>query len=51
VAQLAAEGHSSARIAGMLYLTPKTVDWHLGHAYRKLDISSRRQLAAALGSR
>jgi hypothetical protein len=27
-----------------------TVDWHLGHAYQKLGISSRRQLPGALRS-
>ena len=29
-------------------MTVKTVEMHLGHAYRKLDIGSRRQLAALL---
>jgi DNA-binding CsgD family transcriptional regulator len=32
-------------------LTGKTVEWHLGHIYRKLAIGSRRELAEALGSR
>jgi len=29
-------------------VTVKSVEWHLGNVYRKLDIRSRRQLAAAL---
>jgi DNA-binding CsgD family transcriptional regulator len=32
----------------LLYLTRKTVETHLGHAYRKLDISSREELGGAL---
>jgi DNA-binding NarL/FixJ family response regulator len=49
IAQLAAQGLSNGKIASQLYLTPKTVEWHLSHAYRKLGISSRTELAAALG--
>jgi DNA-binding CsgD family transcriptional regulator len=48
VARLAAEGLSNGQIASQLYLTSKTVEWHLSHAYRKLGISSRAQLAEAL---
>jgi DNA-binding CsgD family transcriptional regulator len=48
VAELAASGLSSAEIARRIYVTPKTVDWHLGHIYRKLGINSRRQLGDAL---
>jgi DNA-binding CsgD family transcriptional regulator len=49
VAELAAGGLSTPEIAHRLHLTPKTVDWHLGHVYRKLGISSRRRLESALG--
>ncbi len=49
VAALAANGHSNREIAQELFVTPKTVEMHLGNAYRKLGISSRQQLAAALG--
>jgi DNA-binding CsgD family transcriptional regulator len=49
VAELAAEGHSNPEIAQMLFVTRKTVETHLGHVYRKLDIGGRRELAAALG--
>jgi DNA-binding CsgD family transcriptional regulator len=48
VARLAADGHSNREIAERLFLTEKTVEGHLGQAYRKLGIGSRTQLAAAL---
>ncbi|MBV8999992.1 MAG: AAA family ATPase [Solirubrobacterales bacterium] len=48
VASLAAAGHSNREIAQALFVTPKTVEMHLGNAYRKLEIGSRRQLTAAL---
>ena len=48
VAQLAASGKTNREIAQELYVTPKTVEFHLGQTYRKLDISSRKKLAAAL---
>lgn len=47
VAGLAAEGLSNREIAGALYITNKTVEVHLTHAYRKLDIRSRTQLGRA----
>jgi DNA-binding CsgD family transcriptional regulator len=50
VAQLAAEDMSNKDIAQALFVTVKTVEVHLSSAYRKLDISSRRQLASALAS-
>jgi DNA-binding CsgD family transcriptional regulator len=48
VAQLAAEGMSNKEIAQTLFVTIKTVEVHLSHAYRKLEISSRAQLDNAL---
>jgi DNA-binding CsgD family transcriptional regulator len=48
VAQLAAEGMSNKEIAQTLFVTIKTIEVHLSHAYRKLDISSRAQLGEAL---
>jgi DNA-binding CsgD family transcriptional regulator len=44
VTQLAADGLSNKEIAQTLFVTIKTVEVHLSHAYRKLDISSRAQL-------
>jgi ATP/maltotriose-dependent transcriptional regulator MalT len=48
VAELAAEGHSNAEIAQALFVTRKTVETHLGHVYRKFDISGRGKLARVL---
>jgi len=51
VAQMAAEERSNKEIAQALFVTVKTVEQHLGRVYRKLGISSRRQLAGELGVR
>jgi DNA-binding NarL/FixJ family response regulator len=48
VAQLAADGLSNRDIAQTLFVTLRTVEGHLTHAYMKLDISSRQQLADAM---
>jgi DNA-binding CsgD family transcriptional regulator len=48
VAQLAAESLRTPEIANRLYLSPKTVEWHLTNVYRKLGIRARAQLAGAL---
>jgi DNA-binding CsgD family transcriptional regulator/RecA/RadA recombinase len=48
VAELAAEGPTNREIAQALFITAKTVEVHLSRVYRKLGISSRSQLAAAL---
>jgi DNA-binding CsgD family transcriptional regulator len=49
VAEMAAENMTNKDIAQALFVTPKTVEVHLSSVYRKLDISSRSQLAGALG--
>jgi DNA-binding CsgD family transcriptional regulator len=49
VAQLAARGVRNREIAQRLFITPKTVEWHLGNAYRKLELHSRGSLIGALG--
>lgn len=49
VALLAAEGLTNAVIAARLGLVAKTVENHLGHAYRALGVSRRTELAEALG--
>jgi DNA-binding CsgD family transcriptional regulator len=48
VAQLAAEGRATKEIAQSLFVTTKTIDAHLQHAYAKLGINSRKQLKEAL---
>lgn len=48
VATLAGRGHSNPDIAAQLYVTRRTVETHLTHAFGKLNISSRSELADAL---
>jgi DNA-binding CsgD family transcriptional regulator len=48
VAALAAAGHSNREIASTLFVTPKTIEYHLRNCYRKLDIGTRRELVHAL---
>jgi DNA-binding CsgD family transcriptional regulator len=48
VSGMAAEGLSNPQIAQALFVTRRTVETHLTNAYRKLDISSREELAEAL---
>jgi DNA-binding CsgD family transcriptional regulator len=51
VAGLAADGLTTRQIAHALFVTPKTVEFHLRHVYRKLDIpSSREALALAVAA-
>jgi DNA-binding CsgD family transcriptional regulator len=51
VADLAVGGLTTRQIAQVLFVTPKTVEFHLRHVYRKLDIpSSRADLARALST-
>jgi DNA-binding CsgD family transcriptional regulator len=50
VAGLAARGLSNRRIAEELFVTTATVETHLRHAFRKLGIGSRDELAGALAS-
>jgi DNA-binding CsgD family transcriptional regulator len=48
VAELAADGLSNPEIAQALFVTTKTVEGHLGSAYRKLGIKTRGELPSAL---
>ncbi|MGE5136303.1 MAG: helix-turn-helix transcriptional regulator [Gemmatimonadota bacterium] len=48
VAELAGHGRTNTEIAHALFVTTKTVEWHLANAFRKLGITSRRDLGVAL---
>lgn len=50
VAQMAANGLTNREIAQALFVTMRTVEVHLTHAYQKLDISSRDELPRALST-
>ncbi len=50
IAELAATGQSNREIAHALFVTPKTVEYHLRNTYRKLDIQTRQELAEALSA-
>jgi DNA-binding CsgD family transcriptional regulator len=50
VVELAAAGGTNREIAQTLFVTEKTVETHLGRAFRKLNVSSRRQLRDVLAS-
>ena len=49
VALMLAEGRTTRQAAAALFLSPKTVEYHLRHVYTKLGIRSRDELANAVG--
>jgi DNA-binding CsgD family transcriptional regulator len=50
IAQLAREGYSNPEIGAQLFISPRTVQYHLHKVFTKLEISSRTQLDGALPS-
>ena len=48
IAQRAADGQTNPEIGAQLFLSPRTVEWHLRKVFGKLGISSRKELRSAL---
>ncbi len=50
IAHLAGDGQTNQEIGAHLFLSPRTVEWHLSSVFSKLGVSSRKQLRTAVPS-
>ena len=50
IARLAGDGHSNLEISARLFLSPRTVEWHLRKVFDKIGIKSRKELREALST-
>ena len=50
IAELVGQGKTNKEIAAQLYLSPKTIEYHLANAYRKLDVHSRAELTRIISA-
>ncbi len=50
VARAVADGATNKQVAANMFLSPKTIDFHLGRVYRKLGIHSRTELAGLVAA-
>ena len=47
ITRLVREGSTNSEIGAQLFISPRTVEWHLGHIFAKLGVKSRRELRSS----